>query len=274
MFKVLILVCSVQFAPQDCQKDNAIDVIWGPDATNEMTCAFTGQAYIADTAVGTGVGRDEYVKVQCIRQVEAHIDQAVAPPGEIDCASPGDLHTTNVAFAAGLSSPYPISLDTHATGGASNWRKITLGTYQSGQALREALRTGGCKVGSTAAEILARPAFSVSRTRTDMDLAVLSVAQLGFGADGASPAEVYARAAQLGFELCPAEIGPQLRLQYPDQPVGEFLRIAMQPIDTDHGEPVVFIVGNGGAGLMLIVADAGRGVIAPSMIRYVFVRPR
>ena len=67
MFKVLILVCSVQFAPQDCQVDTAYDVIPGPDAANEMTCAFTGQAYIADTAIGTTLGPDQYVKVQCIR---------------------------------------------------------------------------------------------------------------------------------------------------------------------------------------------------------------
>jgi hypothetical protein len=67
MFKVLILLCSVQLAPQDCQRDNAVDVISGPDATNEITCAFIGQAYIADTAIGTGIRRDQYVKVQCIR---------------------------------------------------------------------------------------------------------------------------------------------------------------------------------------------------------------
>jgi hypothetical protein len=67
MFKVLILVCSAHLAPQDCQTDNAGDVIWGPDATNAITCAFTGQAYIADTAVAAGIGRDQYVKVQCIR---------------------------------------------------------------------------------------------------------------------------------------------------------------------------------------------------------------
>jgi len=67
MFKVLILICSAQLAPQDCQKDNAVDVIWGPDATNEITCAFTGQAYVADTAIGSGIGRDQYLKVQCVR---------------------------------------------------------------------------------------------------------------------------------------------------------------------------------------------------------------
>lgn len=67
MFKVLILVCAAQVAPQDCQMDNAADVIWGPDAANEMTCAHDGQAYIADTAIAAGIGQDHYVKVQCVR---------------------------------------------------------------------------------------------------------------------------------------------------------------------------------------------------------------
>jgi hypothetical protein len=66
MFKVLILVCSINLAPADCQRDNALDVITGPDAQNEMMCGFYGQAYVADTAL---VGRrdDEYLKVTCTR---------------------------------------------------------------------------------------------------------------------------------------------------------------------------------------------------------------
>jgi hypothetical protein len=65
MFKVLILVCSMSIAPQDCDRDNAIDVIVGPSATNELTCGFSGQAYLAGTALAPTDGT--YVKVQCTR---------------------------------------------------------------------------------------------------------------------------------------------------------------------------------------------------------------
>jgi hypothetical protein len=67
MFKVLILVCSVAVAPQDCHSGNAIDVVQGPIAANEVMCGFAGQAYIAGTAFMNGVGQRKYVKIQCIR---------------------------------------------------------------------------------------------------------------------------------------------------------------------------------------------------------------
>lgn len=50
MFKVLILVCSVNLAPAECQINTALDVINGPEAQNELMCGFHGQAYIAETA--------------------------------------------------------------------------------------------------------------------------------------------------------------------------------------------------------------------------------
>jgi hypothetical protein len=72
--------------------------------------------------------------------------------------------------------------------------------------------------------------------------------------------------------LCPAEVAPQLRLQYPDQPPGEFLRIAMAPIATNRGD-VGFVVGNGGLGLLLIGADGRPHRVVSPMVRFVFVHP-
>ncbi len=85
--------------------------------------------------------------------------------------------------------------------------------------------------------------------------------------------EIYARAQQLGFGLAAAEIGPQLRLQYLDQPVGEFLIIGMAPIRTWNGEPVILTVANGGAGLILIGQDGSAEAQIPVASRFLFVRP-
>ena len=72
-------------------------------------------------------------------------------------------------------------------------------------------------------------------------MVVVSVAELGFK-DGATREQIYARAKELGLDLCPAEVGPQLRLQYKDQPNGEWLVIAMEPITGSVGNLNLFRV--------------------------------
>jgi hypothetical protein len=58
-----------------------------------------------------------------------------------------------------------------------------------------------------------------------------------------------------------------------DQPLGEFLHIAMAPIAGYAGEPTDFTVANGGAGLILIGSDAYPNLIMPSAMRFVFIGP-
>ena len=151
------------------------------------------------------------------------------------------------------------------------WKTITVGTYSNSFALRNALDAAGCSIGDLAAEILARPAFTLSATKTDVELVAVSAAELGFQSDTASLADIYARAQQLGFGLAAAEVAPQLRLQYFDQPIGEFL-IGMEPIKTWKGQPVILTVANGGAGLILIGQDGSADAQIPVRSRILFVR--
>ena len=189
------------------------------------------------------------------------------------------------------------STDVKAPGDIAIWKTITLGSYRDVNALREdldSLHCGlegsaagiharaafvpgtaiplPCSLGESAAEIIGRPAFSLSKAATHADLVVVSVTELGFTGEGAAIADIYARARQLGLELCSAEVGPQLRLQYLDQPVGEFLRIAMEPIATYGGDLVDLTVANGGASLLLIGGDAHADAIVDPSVRFVFVR--
>jgi len=131
----------------------------------------------------------------------------------------------------------------------------------------------GCSIGDSAAEILARPAFTLGVTKRNVELFAVSAAALGFQTGTASLAEIYARAQQLGFGLAAAEIGPQLRLQYFDQPLDEFLVIAMAPIRTWNGEPVILTLANGGAGLTLIGQDGSADAQISVASRFLFVRP-
>ena len=135
-----------------------------------------------------------------------------------------------------------------------------------------ALDAAGCGIGDTAGEILARPTFTVSATKADVGLIAVSVAELGFQAGTASLADIYARARQLGFGFAAAEVAPQLRLQYFDQPIGEFLIIGMEPIKTWNGEPIILTVANGGAGLILIGQNGSADAQISVVSRFLFVR--
>ena len=87
------------------------------------------------------------------------------------------------------------------------WRKITLGTYKDVDAYRDALDSARIKIGLSADEILGRPAFPYAKIKTDVELTVLSAAELGVESDESSLSDLYERARQAGLELCPAEVG-------------------------------------------------------------------
>jgi hypothetical protein len=108
---------------------------------------------------------------------------------------------------------------------------------------------------------------------TDVELVLVSAADLGVKTES-SLADVYKRARQVGLQLCPAEVGPQLRLDYRDQPRGEALTIAMEPIATYNGEPTILALANfAPSGLLLIGSDGRSEFILPSTFRFVFALP-
>src|SRR5262245_2749741 len=153
------------------------------------------------------------------------------------------------------------------------WRKITLGSYKGVDAYRDGLDSAKMRIGDSADEILGRPAFPYARMKTDVELAALSAADLGVESDQVSLAEVYQRAKQAGLELCPAEVGPQLRLEYRNQPLGEALDIAMEPVATYAGEPTILTLVNWGTGLLLIGRDGRPESTVFRKSRFVFALP-
>jgi hypothetical protein len=137
------------------------------------------------------------------------------------------------------------------------WKTIKIGTsLKTADDFRNSLRQAGFEVTDWANDMLGREAFTTSDTEKDVDLVVVSVAELGFK-DGADRADIYMRAWQLGLWLCPAEVGPQLRLQYTDQPKDEVLLVAMEPILDSCGHLTVFFVEEQGGSDLLLNARAG-----------------
>jgi hypothetical protein len=169
--------------------------------------------------------------------------------------------------------PAAQSNDVNVPGQFQIWRTITLGSYKGVDAYRNALDISKIKIGDSADEILGRPAFPYAGTKTGIELAVLSAADLGVESEQASLAEIYHRARQTGLELCPAEVGPRLRLDYRDQPFGEALDIAMEPVTTYGGQPTILTLANWGTGLLLIGRDGRPESTAFRKSRFVFAMP-
>jgi hypothetical protein len=204
-------------------------------------------------------------------------------PGQSQAQCPIPLEARALAVYAAVkqSQAPPTALETPI------WKTITVGGSKGVNAVRAAMEAAPCSIwiSDEADEILGRPAFPFIRTPVELDLVVLSVFELGFGdqasrnnselgfRDQASLHDIYTRALSLGFELCPAEVGPALRLNYLDQPLGEFLHIAMKPVARYTGELVHFTVGGGGAGLLLVGGNGDPDVMHLGVVRLVFVRP-
>lgn len=84
------------------------------------------------------------------------------------------------------------------------------------------------------------------------ELVRFTVAQLGFP-NGATTDEIYKRAQDLGLELCPAEVGPHLRLQ---NQTNDWMLIAMKQIIDRRDYPSVFYLRRYGTELLLSASYA------------------
>lgn len=152
------------------------------------------------------------------------------------------------------------------------WKTIKLGTgLQTADDFRRSLKQSGCKIGDWANDILGKRGFAVATKETEVDLVVVSVAELVFP-NGATRQEIYQRAQQMGLELCPPEVGPQLRLQYKDQPNGDRLLIGMEPITGSGGNLGVFCVGRDDDELWLYGYDGYPDFFWHGYYRWVFLR--
>lgn len=151
------------------------------------------------------------------------------------------------------------------------WMTIQLGTYKSNYDLRKDLVKRGhiIGVGDLASDILNK--IDVASEPIEVDLMVLSNAELGYP-NGCTIAKSFKAGKKLGLELCPAEVGPQLRLQYTDQLMGEWVLVAMDPITDSYGGLSVFSVARDGDGSWLVGRNGHPGRHWDGDFRWVFVR--
>ncbi len=151
------------------------------------------------------------------------------------------------------------------------WKTIKLGIHKSADEYRKAIKANGFKIGDWANDILGKSAFTVSSDEIEVELVRMTVAELGFKS-GATRKNIYERALELGLKLCPNEVGPALRLQYKDQPMNEWLLIAMEPITDSDGGLSVFEAERRSGGLWLYGTSALPDFFWNADSQWVFLR--
>lgn len=152
------------------------------------------------------------------------------------------------------------------------WRTVKLGLHKNPKNYRVALKSSKIMVGRWADDILGRT--PCSQEQVHLDLVVMSPDDLGFK-NSALYADICAKAVELGLELCPAEVGPALRLQYGGQTQSEWaLFIAMEAIADRIRDRNIFRVEYNGAGQWLHTSLGHPDFVYGARNRFVFVRPK
>ncbi len=119
------------------------------------------------------------------------------------------------------------------------WKIIQLGMHRTAAELRQAILDGGNKIGRWGGDILDR--ITIAPKPINVKLFSATNTELGLPS-GAYVKDTYIRIRALGYKLCPAEVGPQLRRQWSDQPMGDSRLVAMEQIADSSGYLRVFRV--------------------------------
>lgn len=134
--------------------------------------------------------------------------------------------------------------------------EVEIGGKSKEQLISE-METAGINISDYAKSMIENPDFVTGKPE-QATLIRLTVADLGFKSN-ATTDQIYKRAEELGLELCPADTGPNYRLKYKNQPLGEYFYIGMKQITDSDGDPDVFKLVRYGDGLWLDGAWAGPG---------------
>lgn len=133
-------------------------------------------------------------------------------------------------------------------------RDIELSTKTSEQYTKE-IKSTGASIYDYAQDMLDK--LKPLDKNESVKLVSFSVEQLGYP-EGATLEKIYKKANELGFDLCDPHVGPELRLNYTDQPSGEYLYIAMNSITDRDDYPGVFHISRGSGGEVWLLHNYGQ----------------
>lgn len=117
--------------------------------------------------------------------------------------------------------------------------------------LKEEMQKQKIQVSSGAKFLMNSQDFSTTAESEQVGFVRLTVKDLFNDSKNHTIDKNYAKAQQLGLELCQSQDGPNYRLHYKDQPNGEGVLIVTKQIAGAGGNPSVFGLGHDGGGLWL-----------------------
>lgn len=120
------------------------------------------------------------------------------------------------------------------------WRGLTIGGFEK-SALRQALLQADMELDVLASHLIRHQGFTTDHQRRTVRLAKTKIRALGFTKDPMLMT-LLDRVLDIGGALCPAEVGPHLRITYADQPHGTWIPILMTPFGSPHGKGGVFVL--------------------------------
>jgi hypothetical protein len=119
------------------------------------------------------------------------------------------------------------------------WKTIKVGGYKDVDAYRKALSKKHMNISRWADHALGN--IDVAAAELEVDLVKVLSAQLGF-TSAARRDDIHRVAFSMGLERCVPDIGPRLREEYTDQPLGEWVIVGMDAVRGSVGYPEVFVV--------------------------------
>lgn len=197
---------------------------------------------IAELRAGRNAEEDMLVIFECTKEEIAHV--------------PSQITTNTKAYVGqlepGIFQKLPENLEhvyTSFPDKKIRRENLEIGGKTAEQLITE-LQGANINISDTAKFMLNSKEFVPTKNPEAATLICLTVADLGFKSD-ATTDQIYARAEELGLELCSSDVGPQYRLKYQNQPMGEWLRVGMKQIADSVGYPYVFRLGRSDDGFWL-----------------------
>jgi hypothetical protein len=128
--------------------------------------------------------------------------------------------------------------------------ELTIGGVNK-EELRRRLASASVSLNAYAEQLFEAPEFTVLAEPRQIGLITVALPQLGMHSGGTLP-DIFERASAHGYDPCPLEVAPHLRLGFLDQSPGPYLTIASRrPRPNDMDFPAGFYVRRHEDGLWL-----------------------